>query len=258
MLSCNPRRLFLVSAFPARPPGHPPKRLRRVRYSTTCFTSAASSGAWNSLTSRTVSTCSPDNWISIFWRPPASSSSSLIVSTIASCCRSVCPHSPDGSGSPVSHWSTHQDAAYRQYALLYCLLVGVGGALLQRRGLKPHFLGTYLNIVANVLFSGTALRRVRSAGLRPMVSRSACRLWRVSRLGSHAGSLPSLPMPLSTATWASVRSFLRGVNDETAVLAISSSPESRCSWCWSDRAPLREDGELYSASSEETLRARKL
>src|SRR6266849_6885402 len=55
-------------------------------------------------------------------------------------------------GLTISHWPSHQDAAYRQYALLYCLLVGVGGALLQRGGLKPHFFGTYLNIVANVLF----------------------------------------------------------------------------------------------------------
>jgi hypothetical protein len=55
-------------------------------------------------------------------------------------------------GLTISHWPAHQDAAYRQYALLYCLLVGVGGALLQRRGLKPHFFGTYLNIVANILF----------------------------------------------------------------------------------------------------------
>src|ERR1700747_1072755 len=55
-------------------------------------------------------------------------------------------------GVTISHWSAHQDAAYRQYALLYCLLVGVGGTLLQRCGLKPHFFGTYLNIVANVLF----------------------------------------------------------------------------------------------------------
>jgi len=55
-------------------------------------------------------------------------------------------------GLTISHWSAHQDAAYRQYALLYCLLVGVGGTLLQRRGLKPHFFPTYLNIVANVLF----------------------------------------------------------------------------------------------------------
>ena len=55
-------------------------------------------------------------------------------------------------GLTISHWSSHQDATYREYALLYCLLVGVGGAVLQRRGLKPHFFGTYLNIVANVLF----------------------------------------------------------------------------------------------------------
>ncbi len=55
-------------------------------------------------------------------------------------------------GLTISHWPSHQDAAYRQYAILYCLLVGVGGVLLQRRGLKPHFFGTYLNIVANVLF----------------------------------------------------------------------------------------------------------
>ena len=55
-------------------------------------------------------------------------------------------------GLKISHWSTNPDAAYREYALLYCLLVAVGGALLQRGGLKPHFFSTYLNIVANVLF----------------------------------------------------------------------------------------------------------
>jgi hypothetical protein len=55
-------------------------------------------------------------------------------------------------GLKVSHWPSHHDATYRQYALLYCLLVGVGGAILQRRGLKSHFFGTYLNVVANVLF----------------------------------------------------------------------------------------------------------
>jgi hypothetical protein len=55
-------------------------------------------------------------------------------------------------GLSISHWPSHQDAAYRQYALLYCLLVSVGGVLLQRRGLKLHFFGTYLNMVANVLF----------------------------------------------------------------------------------------------------------
>jgi hypothetical protein len=55
-------------------------------------------------------------------------------------------------GLTISHWSALQDAVYRQFALLYCLLIGVGAALLQRRGLKPHFFDTYLNIVANVLF----------------------------------------------------------------------------------------------------------
>jgi hypothetical protein len=55
-------------------------------------------------------------------------------------------------GLTISHWPSHQDAAYREYALLYCLLVGLGGALLQRCGVKPHFFGTYLNIVTNVLF----------------------------------------------------------------------------------------------------------
>ncbi len=55
-------------------------------------------------------------------------------------------------GLTISHWPSHQDATYREYALLYCLLVGLGGVLLQQRGIKPHFFGTYLNIVANVLF----------------------------------------------------------------------------------------------------------
>jgi hypothetical protein len=55
-------------------------------------------------------------------------------------------------GLTISHWSSRQDAAYRQCAILYSLFVGAAGAILQRRGLKPHFFGTYLNIAANVLF----------------------------------------------------------------------------------------------------------
>lgn len=55
-------------------------------------------------------------------------------------------------GLTIAHWPSHQDSAYRQYALLYCLVVGLGGALLQRRGVRAHFFGTYLNIVANVFF----------------------------------------------------------------------------------------------------------
>ena len=55
-------------------------------------------------------------------------------------------------GLTISHWPSHQDTLYRECAFLYCLLVGLGSVLLQRRGLKSHFFGTYLNIVANVLF----------------------------------------------------------------------------------------------------------
>jgi hypothetical protein len=55
-------------------------------------------------------------------------------------------------GLTIAGWPTHQDATYRGYALLYCVVVGGGGALLQRGDLKPHFFGTYLNISANVLF----------------------------------------------------------------------------------------------------------
>jgi hypothetical protein len=66
---------------------------------------------------------------------------SLALSSLAGWC-----------GLTISHWPSQQDAAYRQYALLYCLLVGLGGVLLQRRGVKPHFFSTYLNIIANVLF----------------------------------------------------------------------------------------------------------
>jgi hypothetical protein len=45
-------------------------------------------------------------------------------------------------GLTISHWPSHQDAAYRQYAILYSLFVGAAGAMLERRGLKPHFFGT--------------------------------------------------------------------------------------------------------------------
>src|SRR3954462_2582904 len=54
-------------------------------------------------------------------------------------------------GLTISHWPSHQDAVYRQYALIYSVLVGLAGTLLQYRGLKPHFFGTFLNIAANVL-----------------------------------------------------------------------------------------------------------
>lgn len=55
-------------------------------------------------------------------------------------------------GLSISQRSWDGEAAYRWYALLYCLVVGVGGAILQRFGLKAHFFNTYLNVATNVLF----------------------------------------------------------------------------------------------------------
>jgi hypothetical protein len=55
-------------------------------------------------------------------------------------------------GLTISRWPSHQNAAYRHYALLYSLLVGIAGAVLQHIKVKPHFFGTYLNIATNVLF----------------------------------------------------------------------------------------------------------
>jgi hypothetical protein len=55
-------------------------------------------------------------------------------------------------GLTISHFPSHQDADYRLYAILYSLTISATGVLLERRGWKPHFLGTYLNIAANVLF----------------------------------------------------------------------------------------------------------
>jgi hypothetical protein len=55
-------------------------------------------------------------------------------------------------GLSMSHGPLGQDAPYRQYALLYCLLVGAAAVLLRHFKLKPHFFDTYLNLVATVLF----------------------------------------------------------------------------------------------------------
>jgi hypothetical protein len=55
-------------------------------------------------------------------------------------------------GLTISHWPSHQDAVYREYAILYSLLIGVAGAILQHLNIKAHFFATYLNVAANVLF----------------------------------------------------------------------------------------------------------
>jgi hypothetical protein len=55
-------------------------------------------------------------------------------------------------GLTISRWPSHQDEAYRQYAIFYAVIVGTAGWVIQRRGMKPHFFSTYLNLAANVLF----------------------------------------------------------------------------------------------------------
>lgn len=55
-------------------------------------------------------------------------------------------------GLTISHWPSHQDSEYRNYALLYSLLVAAAGIVSQRVRLKRHFFGTYLNLAANVFF----------------------------------------------------------------------------------------------------------
>jgi hypothetical protein len=121
-------------------------------------------------------------------------------------------------GLTISHWPSHQDAAYRQYAILYCLLIGVGGVLLQRRGLKPHFFGTYLNIVANVLFW---------ALLSGVFNRQGYGLWFLALLIACGASLAwgLTRRQFAFVAYAAVYGyvgvssmFLRGVTDDTAVL----------------------------------------
>jgi hypothetical protein len=65
-------------------------------------------------------------------------------------------------GISISHRSQIDDAVYRQSAIVYSLTVAIAGAISAHTRLKPHFLGAYLNIGANVLFwallSGVFLR----------------------------------------------------------------------------------------------------
>jgi hypothetical protein len=53
-------------------------------------------------------------------------------------------------GLRLSHWPSTNDAAYRYSGVVYGLLVGAAGIALRRTGIKAHFLGTYLNLAANV------------------------------------------------------------------------------------------------------------
>jgi hypothetical protein len=122
-------------------------------------------------------------------------------------------------GLTISHWPAHQDAAYRQYALLYCLLIGAGGTALKRSGLKPHFFGTYLNIAANVLFW---------ALLSGVFNREGYGLWFLALLIACGASLAwgltqrqfAFVVYAAVYGYVGVSSlFLRGVTHESAILS---------------------------------------
>jgi hypothetical protein len=120
-------------------------------------------------------------------------------------------------GLTISHWPSHQDAAYRQYAVLYCLLVGVGGWLLQRRGVKPHFFGTYLNIVANVLFWALLSGVFNRQGYGPwflalLLACGASLAWGLTRRQFAFVAYAAVYGYVGVSSM-----FLRGVYDETAI-----------------------------------------
>src|SRR5579862_6793299 len=83
-------------------------------------------------------------------------------------------------GLTISHLPRHQDAAYRQYAIVYSVLIAAAGVACERRRLKPHFFGTYLNIAANVLFWAVLSGVFQSEGYG---------LWLVCLLAACAASL---------------------------------------------------------------------
>ncbi len=122
-------------------------------------------------------------------------------------------------GLTISHWPSNQDAAYRQYAILYSLVVSGAGAALKRRGLKPHFFGTYLNIAANVLFW---------ALLSGVFNREGYLVWLLGLLAACAASLAwgLARKQFSFVAYAAVYGYvgvsailLRDINSSAAMLS---------------------------------------
>lgn len=122
-------------------------------------------------------------------------------------------------GLAISRWPSHQDAEYREYAILYSLIVAGGGALLQRRRLKAHFFGTYLNIAANVLFW---------ALLFGVFEREGYTGWLLGLLAACGASLAwgLSRRQFSFVAYAAVYGYIgvsavliRDINDSTAVLS---------------------------------------
>lgn len=133
---------------------------------------------------------------------------SLALSSLAGYC-----------GLTISHWPSHQDSTYRQSGIIYSVLISAAGLALQRRAVKPHFLGTYLNIAANILFwavlSGVFNRENYFPWLLALLAAcGACLAWGI------------LQRQFSFVAYAAVYGYvgvsyllLRTLHDETAVLS---------------------------------------
>src|SRR5258705_9815888 len=122
-------------------------------------------------------------------------------------------------GLTISHWPSHQDAAYRLYALVYCLVVGTVGAILERLKLKSHFFTTYLNVTANVLFWAilSGVFDSHDYGLWLVALLAACAAALV--LGLQGRQFPFLAYP-AVYRYVGVRLMpLRNASDSTFILA---------------------------------------
>jgi len=122
-------------------------------------------------------------------------------------------------GLTISRWPSYQNSTYRQLALVYSLLVGVGAAVLQQLGLKTHFFNTYLNIVANILFwatlSGVFERQGYGVWVLGLLLTSAASLaWGLTR-GQFA--FVAYAMVYAYVGVSSV--LIRGINDDKSIFA---------------------------------------
>jgi hypothetical protein len=163
-------------------------------------------------------------------------------------------------GLTISRWPSNQDAAYRQYAVLYSLTVAGAGAALRAPRAETALLRHLSEYCGERSLLGAALRSLQSAGLRSMVCGSPGRLCRISGLGTRA------PPVLLRRLCRRVRLRGRQFHPHPRCKRRNRCPELLRRYrhryarpAGPDRAPLREGNvRAYNTSDEEALRARVL
>jgi hypothetical protein len=122
-------------------------------------------------------------------------------------------------GITISGLPGTQEPVYRQYAILYGLLVAVAGIALRRLSIKPHFFGTWLNVAANVLLV---------AVLSGVFEREGYLLWFMLLLVGCAAALAYglAHRQFVFIAYAALYGYvgissilIRGMNDATAILS---------------------------------------